>query len=53
MEAVMEQLANFVTYITDSNVWGRILIAAVVVLGGLGVAFAMGAFSGDPVVVPD
>lgn len=32
MEAVMEQLANFVTYITDSNVWGRILIAAVVVL---------------------
>ena len=28
----MEQLANFVTYITDSNVWGRILIAAVVVL---------------------
>ena len=29
------------------------VIAAVVVLGGLGVAFAMGAFSGDPVVVPD
>ena len=29
------------------------VIAAVVVLGGLGVAFAMGTFSGDPVVVPD
>lgn len=28
----MEQLANFVTYITDSNVWGRVLIAAGVVL---------------------
>lgn len=32
MEAAMEQLANFVTHITDSNLLGRILIAAAVVL---------------------
>lgn len=47
MEAVMEQLANFVTYITDSNVWGRILIAAVVVLV---VAFCAILHQGDTAV---